>query len=188
MVVEDGAEVIARVLSVRPATVDGASQATEIDGDEGLVMQMRWIAIRVGLFAALATMAFAPMAVAGVVLITPEEATLPLPKQLVSSRAVTRGPRIEAAIEDGTLRSPLRFKLIFRAFGGSTVDPSTLVVTYLRGSNIDLTQRVKKFVQPGGIDVPDAEVPPGEHAIRVEVKDSDGRTGTANVFLAVAPN
>jgi hypothetical protein len=167
MVVEDGAEVIARVLSVRPATVDGASQATEIDGDEGLVMQMRWIAIRVGLFAALATMAFAPMAVAGVVLITPEEATLPLPKQLVS---------------------PLRFKLIFRAFGGSTIDPSTLVVTYLRGSNIDLTQRVKKFVQPGGIDVPDAEVPPGEHAIRVEVKDSDGRTGTANVFLAVAPN
>jgi hypothetical protein len=172
----------------RAATVDAASQAAEIDDDEGLGMQMRWIAIRAGLFAALATMAFAPMASAGVVLITPEEATLPLPKQMVSSRAVTRGPRIEAAIDDGTLHSPLRFRLIFRAFGGATIDPSTLVVTYLRGSNVDITQRVKTFVRPGGIDIPEAEVPPGEHAIRVEVKDSDGRTATANVFLAVAPN
>jgi hypothetical protein len=149
---------------------------------------MRALSVRVGLLAALATMAFAPIAAAGLVLITPEEATLPLPKQMVSSRAVTRGPRIEAAIDDGTLRSPLRFKLVFRAFGGATIDPSTLAVTYLRGANIDLTQRVKKFAHPGGIDIPDAEVPPGEHAIRVEIKDSDGRTGTANVFLAVAPN
>lgn len=174
-------------LICRVGTVDAASLAAEIDDDEGLGMQMR-ISIRVGLFAALATMAFAPMAAAGVVLITPEEATLPLPKQMVSSRAVTRGPRIEAGIDDGTLHSPLRFKLIFRAFGGSTIDPSTLVVTYLRGSNIDLTQRVKAFVRPGGIDIPEAEVPPGEHAIRVEVRDSDGRTATTNLFLAVAPN
>jgi hypothetical protein len=128
------------------------------------------------------------MAVAGVVLITTEEATLPLPKQVASSRAVTRGPRIETAIEDGTLRSPLHFKLIFRAFGGATIDPGTLAVTYLRGSNIDLTQRVKAFAHPGGIDIPDAEVPPGEHAIRVEVMDSAGRRATLNLFLPVAPN
>jgi hypothetical protein len=81
-----------------------------------------------------------------------------------------------------------RFKLIFRAYGGSTIDPSTLAVTYLRGSNIDLTQRIRTFVQPGGIDIPDAEVPPGEHTIRVEVKDSAGRTATTNLLLAVAPN
>jgi hypothetical protein len=151
-------------------------------------MHMRSIPIRAGLFAALATTAFAPMAVAGVILITPEEATLPVPKQVASSRAVTRGPRIEAAIDDGTLHSPLRFKLIFRAYGGSTIDPSTLAVTYLRGSNIDLTQRIRTFVQPGGIDIPDAEVPPGEHTIRVEVRDSAGRTATTNLLLAVAPN
>ena len=151
-------------------------------------MHWRTFSIRTGLFAALATMAFTPMVVAGVVLITPEEATLPLPKQVASSRAVTRGPRIEAAIDDGTLHSPLRFKLIFRAFGGATIDPGTLAVTYLRGSNIDLTQRVKTFAQPSGIDIPDAEVPPGEHAIRVEVKDSAGRTATIDVLLGVAPN
>jgi hypothetical protein len=145
--------------------------------------------IWLGLFAAIAAAAYTPRAAAGVILITPEEAKLPAPKQIASSRAITRGPRIEApALQDGTLHSPLRFKLIFRAFGGSTIDLGSLAVTYLRGSNIDLTQRIKPFVHPTGIDIPEAEVPPGEHAIRVELRDSEGRSAITNVFLAVAPN
>ena len=63
-----------------------------------------------------------------------------------------------------------------------------MAVTYLRGPNIDLTQRIKAFVEPAGIDIPEAEVPPGEHAIRVELKDSEGRRATTNFVLAVAPD
>jgi hypothetical protein len=145
--------------------------------------------IWIGLFAAATVAAFAPKAAAGVILITAEEAQLPAPREIVSSRAITRGPRIEVSdIDDGKLHSPLHFKVRFRAFGGSTIDLSTLAVTYLRGPNIDLTQRVKPFVQPAGIDIPDAEVPPGEHAIRVELKDSEGRRATTNFVLAVAPD
>jgi hypothetical protein len=97
--------------------------------------------------------------------------------------------RIEVSgIDDGKLHSPLHFRVGFRAFGGSTIDLSTLAVTYLRGPNIDLTQRIKTFVQPAGIDIPDAEVPPGEHAIRIELKDSEGRRATTNFILAVAPD
>jgi len=104
-------------------------------------------------------------------------------------RAITRGPRIEVSnIDDGKLHSPLHFKLEFRAFGGSTIDLDTLTVTYLRGSNIDLTQRIKPYVRSTGIDIPDAEVPPGEHAIRIELKDSEGRAATTNFLLAVTPN
>lgn len=133
--------------------------------------------------------AYTPRAAAGVVLITAEEAQLPAPKEIVSSRAITRGPRIEVSgIDDGKLHSPLHFRVRFRAFGGSTIDLGTLAVTYLRGPNIDLTQRIKAFVQPAGIDIPEAEVPPGEHAIRVELKDSEGRPATTNFVLAVAPD
>jgi hypothetical protein len=150
----------------------------------------RWTSVWLGLFAAI-IMTAAPKAGAGVILITPEEAQLPAPKpmQLVSSRAITRGPRIEVSgIDDGKLHSPLHFKLKFLAFGGSAVDINTVTVTYLRGPNIDLTERIRPFVRPTGIDIPDAEVPPGEHAIRVDLKDSDGRSATANFVLAVSPN
>ena len=150
----------------------------------------RWTSAWLGLFAAI-MIAAPPKADAGIILITPEEAKLPAPTQLqlASSRAITRGPRIEVSnLDDGKLHSPLHFKLRFLAFGGSAVDINTLTVTYLRGPNIDLTERIRPFVRPTGIDIPDAEVPPGEHAIRVDLKDSDGRSGTANFVLAVSPN
>jgi hypothetical protein len=150
----------------------------------------RWISVWLGLFAAI-VIAVPLKAGAGVILITPEEAKLPASKQmqLASSRAITRGPRIEVSnLDDGKLHSPLHFKLRFVAFGGSSVDINTLTVTYLRGQNIDLTERIRPFVRSTGIDIPDAEVPPGEHAIRVDLKDSDGRSATANFVLAVSPN
>jgi hypothetical protein len=148
----------------------------------------RWTSIWLGLFAVL--MLATPLkATAGVILITPEEAKLPAPKQIASSRAITRGPRIEVLdIDDGKLHSPLHFKLRFLAFGGSAIDMNAVTVTYLRGPNVDLTERIKPFVRPTGIDIPDAEVPPGEHAIRVDLKDTDGRSATANFVLTVSPN
>ena len=149
---------------------------------------LRRASIWLGLLAAI-TAADMPKASAGVILITPEEASLPAPTQFASSRAITRGPRIELSdLDDGKLHSPLHFKLRFRAFGGSSIDMDSLAVTYLRGSNIDLTARVKPFARPTGIDIPDAIVPPGEHVIRVDLKDSDGRAATVNFVLAVAPN
>jgi len=60
-------------------------------------------------------------------------------------------------------------------------------VQYLKSPAVDLTPRLKPFVQPTGIDIPDAELPPGDHLIRVDVKDSDGRTATTSFTLKVAP-
>ena len=148
----------------------------------------KYTLIRPGLAAVLLLIGVA-RAAAGIVLITPEEAKLPPEKHVADSRAITRGPRIEVADFDASkLRSPLHFKLIFHAFGGSRIDPNSVAVTYLRGSDIDLTQRIRQFIQPTGIDIPDAEVPPGEHAIRVDLKDSDGRATTKTFLLAVTPN
>jgi hypothetical protein len=60
-------------------------------------------------------------------------------------------------------------------------------VTYLRTPNVDLTSRVRSFVLPSGIDMPEVELPVGEHMVRVDIKDTDGRVGTTSFVLKVAP-
>jgi hypothetical protein len=60
-------------------------------------------------------------------------------------------------------------------------------VTYLKTPNVDLTPRIKSFVEATGIDIPDVELPAGEHMVRVDVKDSDGRIGTTSFVLKVEP-
>src|SRR5438067_1247195 len=95
---------------------------------------------------------------AGPVLITEAEAKLPSLKGGSPSvtRGITRGPRIEVVdtATDGAVRSPMHLQIRFQAFGGAKVDPSALQVTYLKSPEVDLTDRVKPFVQASGIDIP----------------------------------
>jgi hypothetical protein len=141
-----------------------------------------------GLLATFILMAQAPEAAAGVVLITPEEAQLPTPKGVFVGRAITRGPRIDLSSSDtGELHSPLRLQLKFRGFGGATIDLNTLRVTYLKVPNVDLTSRVSPYAQLTGIEIPDAEAPPGEHLVRMEVQDSEGRRTVTTFLLNVLP-
>jgi hypothetical protein len=122
-------------------------------------------------------------------LISEEEAKLPPPKGAVVAdrRGITRGPRIEVVGEREQNHSPLHLQLKFESFGGSKIDPGSLRVTYLRNPNVDLTDRVRSFASVSGLDMPDAELPPGDHMIRVDIKDSDGRAGTTSFLLKVLP-
>src|ERR1700737_2157959 len=141
-----------------------------------------------GLLTAFIVTAQPPSASAGVVLITPEEAQLPTPKGVFAARAITRGPRIDLSDSDnGGWHSPLRLQLKFKGFGGATIDLDSLRVTYLKQPNVDLTSRVRAYAQPSGIEIPDAEAPPGEHLVRVEVHDSEGRRTVTTFLLSVAP-
>jgi hypothetical protein len=119
-------------------------------------------------------------------LITQEEAALPPPKGAIAAdrRGVTRGPKIEL-VSGEQIVSPTHFQLKFLSYGGATIDPGSLKMTYLRTPNVDLTARVKAYVQPTGLDMPDVSLPPGEHMLRVDVKDSDGRAGSTSFVLKV---
>jgi hypothetical protein len=123
------------------------------------------------------------------VLITSEEAKLPPPRGAVAAdrRGITRGPKIEVISQSDQVHSPMHFQLKFESYGGSKIDTDSVKVTYLRTPNVDLTPRVKSFVQATGIDMPDVELPAGDHMVRVDVKDSDGRVGTTSFTLKVAP-
>lgn len=141
-----------------------------------------------GFLAAFILVAQPPDVRAGVVLITPEEAQLPTPKGVFAARAITRGPRVYLSSSvAGALRSPLRLQLAFRGFGGAAINLDSLRVTYLKLPNVDLTSRVRPYVRTTGIEIPDAEAPPGEHLVRVEIHDSEGRRTMTTFLLSVAP-
>ena len=130
-----------------------------------------------------------PAARANHLLITEEEAKLPPAKGAISAerRGITRGPRIEVGGDKEQAHSPIHLQLRFESFGGSKIDPESLRVTYLRTPNVDLTERVKSFAGVTGLDIPDAELPPGDHLIRVDIKDSDGRSGSTSFLLKISP-
>ena len=141
------------------------------------------------LFCAATAGLVSPSARANNLLISEEEAKLPPPKGAVVAdrRGITRGPRIEVVGEREQNHSPLHLQLKFESFGGSKIDPGSLRVTYLRNPNVDLTERVRSFASVSGLDMPDAELPPGDHMIRVDIRDSDGRIGTTSFLLKVVP-
>ena len=123
------------------------------------------------------------------VLITEEEAKLPPPKGAIAAdrRGITRGPKIEWVADPEPIHSPMHLLMKFESYGGARIDPESVKITYLRTPNVDVTSRIKSFVQATGIDVPDVQLPVGEHMLRVDIKDSDGRVGTASFVLKVAP-
>jgi hypothetical protein len=152
-----------------------------------MIVRILFVGLLTG-FAAVAMSASIP-AYAGYILITDDEAKLPPPKGAIATdrRGVTRSPKIELVDNTEPVHSPMHLQLRFQSFGGAKIDPDSVKVTYMRTPNVDLTGRVKPFVQAAGIDMPDVDLPVGDHMVRVDIKDSDGRIGTTSFVLKVAP-
>ena len=157
----------------------------------GLLIQERKTFVRIfaGVAIAFAVFVSSTPVYAATVLITQEEAKLPPPKGAIAvdRRGITRGPKIKVLDESEPLHSPMHLQVMFESFGGAKIDLDSVKVTYLRTPNVDLTPRIRPFVQNAGIDIPDVELPVGEHMVRIDVKDSDGRIGSTNFILKVAP-
>jgi hypothetical protein len=147
--------------------------------------------VRVAAIAGVALAALAGQA-AALELITAKEAALPDAVGVnlkLGLRGVTRGPKIlviSPAPDAGMVRSPLNLLLKFEAYGGSVIEPRSVKMIYLKNPAINLTQRIGDLIETGGIEVDNAQVPPGTHYIRVEVKDNAGRLGSTTFALSVA--
>lgn len=139
------------------------------------------VVIVAGLIAVLPVVAHAEM------LISVQEAALPSASGATTFRGISRGPKIEVVDlkEGATLKSPLNLKMTFKSFGGATVNADSVKVTYVKNPAVDLTPRVKKYIQVGGLDMPAAELPPGDHEFLVELRDSDGRPGVTTFKLKI---
>lgn len=116
-----------------------------------------------------------------VVLITAQEASLPAQATgELNRRGITRGPQVSVLSPKPTddLQSPIHIQLKFESHNGATIDPGSVKMTYVKNPAVDLTDRVKAFAKPDGLDIAAAEIPPGNHTLRVDVQDSDGRVAT----------
>ena len=117
-------------------------------------------------------------------LITADEARQPAAATKPPSRAITRGPGVKLASPD-SVSGTFGFKVVFEPRGSSKIDLASVKVEYLKGSGVDLTERLKPSIKPAGIEVAAAAAPAGEHPIRVSVRDDEGRLGTAELRLTV---
>lgn len=123
-------------------------------------------------------------------LVTAAEAALP-PGTIPSFEirgSPTRLPRVTMVSPPpggGAVYSPLDFKLTFRAFGGAAIDPGSVIVTYIKKPDIDMTARLKPFITASGVDVTQAQVPPGLHQFWIELMDTHGRPGGYAVAFQV---
>jgi hypothetical protein len=59
-------------------------------------------------------------------------------------------------------------------------------LVYVKANPVDLTSRIRKHLKPDGIVMDQAEVPPGVHLLRIDLKDMQGRVGSAVIKLTVA--
>lgn len=149
---------------------------------------MRLLTVSMALSAAIA---FAPPgSAAAETLISEAEAKLPPSTDVaMTTRGLTRGPGIElvSPSADRAVPSPLPLKVKFVARNNVGIDLDSVKITYVKAQSVDLTDRIKKHMTADGIDMSGAEVPPGTHHLRINLKDKQDRTSTATIKLVVAP-
>jgi hypothetical protein len=125
-------------------------------------------------------------------LITEQEAALPdaLGANFqLGFRGVTRGPKvliISPAPDAGAVGSPLDLLLRFEVHSSALIELQSVTMTYLKKPAINLTPRISDLIKESGINVYSAQVPPGTHYIKIEVKDNAGRLGSTTFALIVA--
>jgi len=65
-------------------------------------------------------------------------------------------------------------------------NPASVVMTLVKQPSVDLTARIRPYLSAEGIDVPDAEAPPGDYKIRLIYRDAAGLQRVGNVLFSVA--
>lgn len=123
-------------------------------------------------------------------LITIKESQLPAAKGDLKTRGISRGPGIKVLSPDvnvaevkAEVKTPFDLKIAFEPRGGVKIDSNSVKVTYLKFPYIDLTDRLKPGISENGIDFPKANVPSGEHSVKINVKDVEGRESSLIVTL-----
>lgn len=121
-------------------------------------------------------------------LITPDEAALaPAVDDGIHPRGLNdAGPGIEIVRPTEGAIVPSPAEILIRFLPKSvTIDLSSLKVTLLKFIPIDLTDRLKPYVNLNGIAVKDAKVPTGTYRVRITLADAQGKTSTREISFEV---
>lgn len=121
-------------------------------------------------------------------LITPDEAALaPAVDDGIRPRGLTdAGPEIEVVkpTEGAVIPTPAEILIRFLP-KNVTIDLSSLKVTLLKFIPIDLTDRLKPYLNAEGIAVKDAKVPTGTYRVRITLSDTQGKSSTREIAFEI---
>jgi|SRR5580704_14989561 hypothetical protein len=121
-----------------------------------------------------------------VVLITPAEVQNNEPEGLAERKtlAVPPPPAPQITVLEPAnhiiAQVPFPIRVRFSTSDGATVDKDSVRVEVAVGFfSKDVTNLVANYLEPSGINVPDAAIPKGSYNVRISVRDSLGRKGQA---------
>ena len=97
----------------------------------------------------------------------------------------TRAPDVIVQSPTGPVGSPFPLRVAFTPHNGAKIDPNSVTVTLLSKPEVDLTNRVRPYLSARGVDFAQAEAPPGQYRIRIELIDDAGHIGATTVDLQV---
>ncbi len=126
-------------------------------------------------------------------LITPEEAAMaPAPERPgvgrvdVSREPPDTGPAIEVLKPaDGTVPTvPMEVTIRFMP-RSAPVDITTLQISVVKFISIDITDRVRPYVSPTGIQIADAKLPSGKHIVRISLADTGGGVSNKQITMSI---
>lgn len=133
----------------------------------------------------------------GIWLITPEEAAMPaaLPEQSrlqggmpfdIGRELPDTGPMIELLKPNDGMFTPVPVEVSIRFEPrAAPVDVSTLKVMVVKLVLIDITDRVRPYTSPQGIQIPDARLPSGTHIVRISLADAAGGVSRKQITVSV---
>ncbi len=90
--------------------------------------------------------------------------------------------QIDSPENDGVYEGPFPIKVKFRAGPlGHPVDMDTLKLEYKVAWGIDITDRVREYIDGTQIDVVESELPEGKHSVEIQIDDVEGHR-SARIF------
>lgn len=122
-------------------------------------------------------------------LITPEEAATPdtpIPRG-IKTRTEGNGPQIKinSPNMDEPLQIPFIMDIAFEGLPDKIIDFDTLSIKYLKLIPIDLTGRIKSFLNNNRLIVKDVKVPQGKHRLRLFIAYTSGEKTTMEIVLNI---
>lgn len=120
-------------------------------------------------------------------LITEEEAALPsAPAENDRGDCGPPDIRIGSPENGRTYRPPVPVSVGFTPSVNSRIDLASVRIELLKlGIKIDLTERAREYIQATGIDLPKADIPRGNHRVRISVADTSGKSCSEIVEFTV---
>jgi len=123
-------------------------------------------------------------------LITAEEAAqpdAPIPRGIKLTTIQEKGPQIKiySPNPDEPLRIPFLMDITFEASSDKTIDFDSLSIKYLKLIAIDLTGRMKPYLNGNRLLVKDLKVPQGKHRLQFSIAYISGEKTMMEIVLNV---